>query len=247
MRDVAPPCSRTARSRRCASVSAARRTAWSTSSSRRARSRSAGSGRTSTPTRTVVSAGARRSPGSIWLQNTRCTTTTATVGARATGSRSSRLGGTIEETAHFRGVRVSARLDILGDFAGVDAYALPEYQQARADQGLTSVLRKEHYYHAFGGTVRPRLELAYGAFDAGIEARFDSFRAIEHVDVDGELENEVPAADRRTSGRAWLGAKPWKYLRVFVAGERNQRAGSVANVHASRRETGVHLGMELVF
>jgi len=157
------------------------------------------------------------------------------------------LGGTIEETAHFRGLRVSARLDILGDFAGVDAYALPEYEQARADQGLTSVLRKEHYYHAFGGTVRPRLEAAYGAFDAGVEARFDSFRSIEHVDVNGLLDDEVPAADRRTAGRAWLGAKPWKYLRVFVAGERNQRAGTIANVHASRREAGVHLGMELVF
>jgi hypothetical protein len=157
------------------------------------------------------------------------------------------LGGTLEESVYAHGLRVSARLDILGDFAGVDAYALPEYQQARADQGLTSVLRKEHYYHALGGTVRSRLELASSRFDAGVEARFDGFRAIEHVDVDGALEDEVPAEDRRVAGRAWFGVSPWKHLRLFLAVERNQRAGTVGSVHASRREAGVHLGTELVF
>jgi len=157
------------------------------------------------------------------------------------------LGGTVEETVHLRGLTVSARLDILGDFAGVDAYALPEYQQARADQGLTSVLRKEHYYHALGGTVRPRLDLAYGSFDFGVDVRFDSFRAIANVNVDGPIENEVPAADRRTSARAWFGVTPWKHLRFSLSGERNQRVGNIATVHAARREAGVHLATELVF
>jgi hypothetical protein len=157
------------------------------------------------------------------------------------------LGGTFEETVQVRGLRVTGRLDILGDFAGVDAYALPEYEAARAEAGLTSVLRKEHYYHAFGGTVRPRLELALGRFDFGVDARFDGFRAIEHVDVDGALAGEVPAADRRISTRAWLGVSPVEHLRMSLSAERNQREGSVGTVHASRREAGVHLGMELVF
>ncbi len=157
------------------------------------------------------------------------------------------IGGSVEETVHYRGLTLSAHLEILGDFAGVDAYALPEYAQARAERGLTSVLRKEHYYHALGGSVRPRLDLAFGSFDFGVDARFDSFRALEHVDVDGALEDEVPAADRRTTARAWFGLTPWKHLRLFVAGERNQRLGSLGTFHASRREAGVHLGTELVF
>lgn len=157
------------------------------------------------------------------------------------------IGGTVEETVHARGLTVSARLDIIGDFAGVDAFALPEYETVRAEAGLTSVLRKEHYYHAFGGTVRPRLDAWLGDFDLGVEARFDGFRSIEHVDVDGALEDEVAAADRRLSARAWLGVTPWRHLRFFLSGERNERSGSLSLVHASKREAGVHAGAELVF
>lgn len=157
------------------------------------------------------------------------------------------VGGTVEETVHAGAVRLSARLEILGDFAGVDAYALPDYQSARGDLGLTSVLAKQRYYHAYGATIRPRLDVAVHWFDAGAEARFDGFRSLDHVDVEGPVPNEVSAADRRITARAWMGATAWNHLRVFVAGERNERSGSVGLVHASRSELAAHLGTELVF
>jgi hypothetical protein len=156
-------------------------------------------------------------------------------------------GGSVEQIVHAAGLTVRGRLQILGDFAGVDAYALPEYLRAQGDARLTSVLRHQRYYHAYGATVRPQLDLALSAFDAGADVRFDGFRSIDHVDVEGALEDEAPAADRRISARAWLGVKPWQHLRLFAAGERNERSGSVAAVHAARSEVGVHVGAELVF
>jgi hypothetical protein len=156
-------------------------------------------------------------------------------------------GGSVEHIVHAAELTVRGRLQVLGDFAGVDAYARPEYQSARGDVALTSVLRHQHYYHAYGATVRPQLDVAISALDAGAELRFDGFRSIEHVDVDGPLANEVSVTDRRTSARAWVGVTPWRHVRLFATGERNERSGSVAYVHASRRELGAHLGAELVF
>lgn len=161
------------------------------------------------------------------------------------------VGATVEDTVHAGPIKLGGRLDVLGDFAGVDAYALPEYQRARApearDAGLTSVLRNQHYYHAFGATVRPHLDVTVDRVDAGAEVRFDAFRGIEHVDVDGPLAGEVVAVDRRVSARAWLGLMPWRHLRFSLAGERNERSGSLAGAHASRSEVAAHLGGELVF
>jgi hypothetical protein len=157
------------------------------------------------------------------------------------------VGGTVEETVHTKAFRLRTRLEILGAFAGVNAYALKEYQRALANEGLTSVLRKEHYYHAYGATIRPQLDVTAGRLDAGAEARFDGFQAVENVDVEGPLEDEVSASDRRISARAWLGVKALDHVRIFVAGERNERSGSVGTARASRSELAAHLGGELVF
>lgn len=156
-------------------------------------------------------------------------------------------GGAVAQTVHAGRLTLRTRLEILGDFAGVEAYALPEYQRASGDLGLTSVMRNHHYYHAYGATVRPRLEAALGRFDAGGEARFDAFRAIDRLAVEGPVPSEVAAADRRVSARTWIGVRPWRHLRVSLSGELGERAGDVGFAHASRTEAGAHLGTELVF
>lgn len=156
-------------------------------------------------------------------------------------------GGSMEEIVHVGPLTLRGRVRVLGDFAGVGAYALSEYQRVSGEAGLTSVLRKERYYHGYGATLWPQLDVAVGAFDAGAQLRFDAFQAIEHVDVDGPLDGEVPASDRRTSARAFAGVSPWRHLRLYVAGERNERSGSVAEVHAARSELSARVGAELVF
>lgn len=156
-------------------------------------------------------------------------------------------GATVDGIIHAGAATLRTRIDLLGDFAGVDAYALPEYQRAHGDAGLTSVLRTRAYYHAYGTTVRPSLELTVGRFDAGGEARFDAFRAIDNVDVEGPLPGEVVPTDRRFSARAWVGVTPWRHLRFFTGVEGNERSGAVANVRASRSELSAQAGMELLF
>ncbi len=157
------------------------------------------------------------------------------------------VGAAVEHTVHVKAMRLTTRLDVLGDFAGVDAYALPGYLGAHDGAGLTSVLRTKQYYHAYGATIRPQLELAIGRFDAGGEARFDGFRSVEKVDAAGPLPHEVSAADRRLSARAWMGVTAARHARLFLLGERNERSGNVGATYASRSELGLYFGTEIVF
>lgn len=157
-------------------------------------------------------------------------------------------GVTLEQMVFADAVTLRARLDVLANFAGVDAYALPEYHARFGDAGLTSVLAKQRYHHAYGATVRPTLELTIGRVDAGADARFDAFESIEGVDVEGPVPGgEVGVTDRRAAGRVWLGITPARHVRVYLTGERNERWGRMADVRASRSEVGMYLGTEVVF
>ncbi len=156
-------------------------------------------------------------------------------------------GAGLDGILHSGATTLRTRLDILGDFAGVDAYALPDYRRDAGDAGLTSVLRTQRYYHAYGTTLRPALELTVGAFDAGMEARFDAFRAIANVDVEGPVPGEIVVTDRRITGRAWVGVSPLRRLRCFAGVERNDRYGAAGGARAGRSELGAHGGLELVF
>jgi hypothetical protein len=151
------------------------------------------------------------------------------------------------EIAAYRGPFVArARLDLLGSFGGVDAYAFPEHRRRAGTDGLTSVLAKQGYYHSYGATVRPTLQLGLGPVDSGIDLRFDGFRAITGLDVD-DRGGQIRVADARVTARAWLGASLCSWLRLSVTAERNERTGSVGTAHASRSERGMYGGAEVVF
>jgi hypothetical protein len=155
--------------------------------------------------------------------------------------------GVSVEVSAYRGPFVSrARLDLLGSFGGIDAYAFPDYRRRAGTDGLTSVLAKQGYYHSYGATVRPTLLLGLGPVDSGIDLRVDSFRSINGLDVD-DRGGQIRVADARVSARAWLGAALCSWLRLSVAAERNERTGRVGATHASRSERGVYGGAEVVF
>lgn len=157
------------------------------------------------------------------------------------------LGATTEEIVHAGPATLRARLDVTAHFGGVMAYGLDERRAIHADAGLTAVMRDEGYYHSYGGTVRPSLDVEVGPFDLEATVQFDAFRAIEGVDVYGYLPGEVGASDRRVHARAALGARIMRHVRTFLQGERNERSGSVGLQHASRSELGLYGGVEMVF
>jgi hypothetical protein len=156
-------------------------------------------------------------------------------------------GVRLDGLVHAGAITLRTTLDLVADFAGVDAYALPEHRAAEGEAGLTSVLRQQGYYHAFGTTMRPAVEIARGPFAAGADARLDAFRAIANVDVHGFLPGEIVVNDRRLLARAWVGITPVRHLRLVASVERNERAGAAGAARAARSEIGIHTGLELVF
>lgn len=163
-------------------------------------------------------------------------------------------GPMVEHTLYARGIALRTGIDVTGDFAGVDAYALPEYQltagRALGDGAyLVSVLRKEAYYHGLGVTVRPSVEVETAAgVSAGADLRFDRFQAITALarepDVDG---TPLAAHDRRVVARAWAAVLPLRHLEVRITAERRQRSGRVGEASAERGETTVHTDVAVRF
>lgn len=157
-------------------------------------------------------------------------------------------GTMLEEIFHLGGASLRSRLDVLGSFAGVDAYALPEYERDFGALRLTSVLRYQGYYHGYGITLRPEIEVEAGPFDIGGDYRLDYFDSITGLDVEPIARvPESPAHDRRMWSRAWLGFTPTKHYRVSLTGEYRQRHGTMPGVSATRSELGAYFGVDLVF
>jgi hypothetical protein len=157
-------------------------------------------------------------------------------------------GTTIEETTQAGPLLVRTRLDVLGNFAGVESYALPAYAANRGVGGLTSILAIQHYYHAYGATLRPRLELELGRMDGGFDLRADWFHQITGRDRGTDpVDESIAARDRRLMGRTFIGVRPTPHIRLSVTGELSERMGRVANIQASRSEVGVHAGIEALF
>lgn len=157
-------------------------------------------------------------------------------------------GLTFEMRVHLGPWTLRSRLDGLVDFAGVDAYALPEERRVHSDIHLPSVLRDKGYYHAYGATLRPRFEAETNMFDLGADLRVDWFESLARADVEPVATNErFDASDRRIWVRTWLGVRPAPHVRLFVGAEWGEREGRVTSVRASRSEMGLHGGTEILF
>jgi hypothetical protein len=157
-------------------------------------------------------------------------------------------GLTIEERIHAGDLTLRARVDGLATFAGVDAYALPAETTRWGSAQLSSVMRNQHYYHAYGATLRPRLELEVGPIDAGGEACVDWFSSIDVRDVDAtDDEASLDASDRRVRSRVFVGVRPAQLLRLSLSAEYGARHGRVGATRDARSETGLHSAIEIVF
>jgi len=154
----------------------------------------------------------------------------------------------MEETVHAGPLLVRARVDLLTTFAGVDAYALPEYDALRGRERVTSILRNQSYYHAYGGTVRPRLELEAGRLDSGVDLRADWFEQITGRDRGGgAVDLGIAATDRRLIGRTFVGFRPTPHIRLSLMAEARERMGRIEDVRSRRAEIGMHGGIESLF
>jgi hypothetical protein len=155
-------------------------------------------------------------------------------------------GVSLEHMLHLGPMRLTTSAEALGDFAGVDAYALREYRRRGGPQ-LTTVVQSESYYHGLGVTLRPRVTLAVGRFETGASVRADWFEMITQFDRNRPPGPIAEAYDRRIESEMWMGARLSNHVRARVSAGRNERAGSINEVHAERGETTAGAALDLLF
>ena len=89
------------------------------------------------------------------------------------------------------------------------------------------------YYYAFGGTIDPRVDVAYGKFRVGGKVEASRFGSIDSADRDQEMVTaDVHFTDTDATAQSWVG---YQHRRVSVVldGRLQKRAGSVGGVAAS--------------
>jgi hypothetical protein len=156
-------------------------------------------------------------------------------------------GFSVEHTLHLGSLKVRTNADLLVDFAGVDAYAMPEYAAAYGKDHVSSVLRNQLYYHAYGATVAPRVRLERGRFDAGGSLRADFFESIEALDREAPQGGATHARDRRIEMSASLGYAPSDVVHLAVSAERRDRHGSIGATSSARGETSLMGSLDFRF
>lgn len=147
-------------------------------------------------------------------------------------------GLSFDHRAKLGPIDVRIAFDATGVFAGVSAYALPEYEAVHGKNALSSVLANESYHHAIGLAMRPLVGARIGPLEVDVDGRLDAFEAIEGLDRQGPAGGSVSASDRRSEIHAAssLGSK---HFRFEMGVSRRYRQGKVGDVETGRGETEV--------
>lgn len=101
-----------------------------------------------------------------------------------------------------------------------------------------SVLRRNHYYYAWGGTLRSSLELGAGPVEIRGEVEHHEFQAIQdrhRRDVDPSP-TEARVRDRRTYARALLEVRALDGLVVAAGADGWEGRGTIGDVRVDARE-----------
>jgi hypothetical protein len=95
----------------------------------------------------------------------------------------------------------------------------------------------EHpYYYAAGGTIAPRVNVAYRNFSVGGKLSASLFDSIDGHDRDEEMLTMDPGyRDHEARGEAWLGYSHDK-INVVLDGRMNMRGGSAGDTTDSTSE-----------
>jgi hypothetical protein len=129
-------------------------------------------------------------------------------------------------------------VDIFGDFAMVRSFALPEYAENHALDGIKSVLQKRKYYYAFGVTVNPKIEIRRDPYRFITEYKYSYYDSFEGADRRGDVPNDFNLIDQREEYRVAFGrlidfidAKFFKKHQIWAEAEvrRRSRTGFIAD------------------
>ncbi|HKU36895.1 MAG TPA: hypothetical protein VJR89_02075, partial [Polyangiales bacterium] len=129
-------------------------------------------------------------------------------------------------------------LSVSPTFAGVDAFALPEYLRSGARDELPSVASVQGYNYAFGVSIRPRMRWVRRGLEVGAELDTTQLRGITWRDRlhEEEFRSSVSIIEGRSRAALWILLPPVASVRCRIYGSWLERWGSLADVDRSRTE-----------
>ena len=161
------------------------------------------------------------------------------------------VGPSMDVVYYWNRLRMRLSLDVYGDFAAIQAFALDAFKQGGSLESAKSVLREQEYYFALGLTSRAQASLTYNRLEVGTSGRYSYYASIEGLDRrEEEITNDVKTTDTIASVSAWIAYKTVDdVMKVLFSYERRWRSetASDGNIKASESEAENRLLGSVIF
>ena len=141
------------------------------------------------------------------------------------------VGPTIEAKLRRGDVTVDLGADAYLDFAMVKSQAFAAWRAKNPEAVVRNVMQtwEQPYYYAAGGTLSPRVNVAYRGYSIGGKLSASLFDSIDGHDRDQEMLTMDPGyRDHEARGEAWLGYTT-RSLAVTLDGRAKLRGGSAGD------------------
>lgn len=139
------------------------------------------------------------------------------------------LGSSMDLSAYVNGIRIRAKIDVFGDFAMVNSYALDMYKKSNSTDGTISTIDHHGYYYASGITARSNLSVSWNKIEAGYAVSKQSLDSINSRNRNQSVvTKDLDYSDELTKQEAYITYnlnKSWK-LRFSI--ERIDRSGTIS-------------------
>ena len=148
------------------------------------------------------------------------------------------VGPTVDMQMRRKDVTVDVGADLYLDFAMVKSQAFENWRTQNPNARVRNVMQSwEHpYYYAAGGTLAPRINVAYRNYSLGGKVNASLFDSIDGKDRDEEMLTMDPGyQDHEVRSEAWLGYQK-QNISVVLDGRMNLRGGSAGDIADSTTE-----------
>ncbi len=144
-------------------------------------------------------------------------------------------GPTVDVELRRGEVTVAIGADLYLDFAMVKSQAFESWRAAHPAATVRNVMQDKQrpYYYAVGGSIDPRVEVAYRRVDLGAAVTASAFGSLDGHDRDQEMMTaDAGMTDHDARAQAWIGYRCGDTALV-LDGAVTRRGGSMGDAHAT--------------
>ncbi len=138
------------------------------------------------------------------------------------------IGNSMDLSAFVKGVRVRAKIDVFGDFAMLDSYALDLYKKSNSVNGTVATIANHGYYYGYGITARSNLSVQWNNIEAGYALSKQALDSINSRNRNqAVVTKNLNYADDTIKQEIYVTYDINKSLKMKFAVERIDRSGNI--------------------